>query len=116
MSEFGLAFNTQFQSNKPGFYALCPSKENTFQEIVALNALRTEKDLKSISLERKNEMQQLGVKFVEEQQMLSKLTMIQADNSLWRLFLWLSALFFAGEVVLLVLKYKNKQTNSVKTV
>ena len=61
-------------------------------------------------------MQQLGVKFVKEQQMLNKLTMIQADNSLWRLFLWLSALFFAGEVVLLVLKYKNKQTNSVKTV
>ena len=116
MSENGLAFNTQFQSNKPGYYALCPSKENKFKEIVALNALRTEKDLKSISLERKNEMQQLGVKFVKEQQMLNKLTMIQADNSLWRLFLWLSALFFAGEVVLLVLKYKNKQTNSVKTV
>jgi hypothetical protein len=116
MSEYGLSFNTQFQSNKPGYYALCPSKENKFNEIVALNALRTEKDLKSISLERKKEMQQLGVKFVEEQQMLNKLTMIQADNSLWRLFLWLSALFFAAEVVLLVLKYKNKQTNSVKTV
>ncbi len=116
MSEFGLAFNTQFQSNKPGYYDLCPSKENKFKETVALNSLRTESDLKSISLERKNEMQQLGVKFVEEQQMLNKLTMIQADNSLWRLFLWLSALFFAGEVVLLVLKYKNKQTNSVKTV
>ncbi len=115
MSEYGLAFNTQFQSNKPGYYGLCPSKENKFKEIVALNALRTEKDLKSISLERKKEMQQLGVKFVEEQQMLNKLTMIQADNSLWRLFLWLSALFFAVEVVLLVLKYKNKQTNSVKT-
>jgi hypothetical protein len=116
MCEYGLAFNTQFQSNKPGYYDLCPSKENKFKEIVALNALRTEKDLKSISLERKNEMQKLGVKFVEEQQMLNKLTMIQADNSLWRLFLWLSALFFAGEVVLLVLKYKIKQTNSVKTV
>ncbi len=116
MSEFGLAFNTQFQSNKPSYYDLCPSKGSKFKEIIALNALRTERDLKSISLERKNEMQQLGVKFVEEQQMLNKLTMIQADNSLWRLFLWLSALFFAGEVVLLVLKYKNKQTNSVKTV
>jgi hypothetical protein len=116
MSEFGLAFNTQFQTNKPGYYDLCPSKENNFRETVALNSLRTESELKSISLERKNEMQQLGVKFVEEQQMLNKLTIIQADNSLWRLFLWLSALFFAGEVVLLVLKYKNKQTNSVKTV
>jgi len=116
MSEFGLAFNTQFQTNKPGYYDLCPSKENNFKETVALNSLRTESELKSISLERKNEMQQLGVKFVEEQQMLNKLTIIQADNSLWRLFLWLSALFFAGEVVLLVLKYKNKQTNSVKTV
>jgi len=116
MSEFGLAFNTQFQTNKPGYYDLCPSKENNFKETVSLNSLRTESELKSISLERKNEMQQLGVKFVEEQQMLNKLTIIQADNSLWRLFLWLSALFFAGEVVLLVLKYKNKQKNSVKTV
>lgn len=116
MSEYGLAFNTQFQANKTGYYSLYPSKENKFKEIVALNALRTEKDLKLISLKRKNEMQQLGVKFVQEHQMLNKLTMIQADNSLWRLFLWLSAMFFTGEVVLLVLKYKNKQTNSVKTV
>ena len=115
MSEFGLAVNTQFQSNKPGYYALYPSKENKFNEILALNGLRTEKDLKIISLERKNEMQQLGVKFVEEHQMLNKLTMIQADNSLWRLFLWLSALFFAAEIILLVLKYKNKQTNSATT-
>lgn len=111
MTDKGLAVNTNFPSNILGFYALYPSNESSWKEWIGLNALRTEKDLKSISAERKSELQELGVKFVEEEKLLNKITMIQADNSLWKLFLWIAALFFALEIILLVLKYQNKKSN-----
>jgi preprotein translocase subunit SecG len=77
-----------------------------------LNARRTEKDLLPISGDLRTEIQDQGVKFVKNSSLNTKLIMAHTDNSLWKLFLWLSVLFFAVEIVLLYLKSKKSSTQS----
>ncbi len=104
-----IALNTNVPLKKSGYYKLYPSAQSKDFIEVALNSLRSEKDLKLVSTDIKNEIQNLGVKFVQNSSLQSKLMMVQSDQGLWKLFLWVSLLFFALEYVLLY--YKNKTKN-----
>jgi hypothetical protein len=107
-----IALNTNFQAKSPGYFQLYPNAKSKDFIDVALNARRTEKDLLPISNDVRTEIQDQGVKFVKNSSLNTKLIMAQTDNSLWKLFLWLSVLFFAVEIVLLYLKSKKSSTQS----
>lgn len=111
-NEQSIALNTNFQAKLPGFYQLFPTSKSSEFIDVALNAKRSEKDLLPISAALRTEIQDQGVKFVKNSSLNTKLIMVQTDNSLWKLFLWLSVLFLAVEVVLLYLKSKNSSNQS----
>ncbi len=96
---FGL--NTNLPLKKAGIYRLFPSADpKDFLEI-ALNALRSEKDLKPIEDEFRAKMQNLGVKFVKNSSLQSKFILVQTDQGIWKMCLWISLLFFVLEFILL---------------
>lgn len=103
-----IALNTNIPLKKSGFYKLYPSAQSSNYMEIALNSLRLEKDLKPVSKDLKNEMQNLGVKFVQNSSLQSKLMMVQSDQGLWKIFLWISLLFFTLEFALLYFKNKTK--------
>lgn len=107
-----LALNTNFPAKSPGFYQLYANAKSSDFIDVALNSRRSEKDLLPISDDLRTEIQDQGVKFVKNSSLNTKLIMAQTDNSLWKLFLWLSVLFFAVEIVLLYLKSQKSSIQS----
>lgn len=105
-----IGLNTNIPVKKSGFYQMYPFEKSTDKIEIALNSLRSEKDLLHATTDLKNEMQNLGVRFVKNSSLQSKLMMVQSDQGLWKLFLWISVLFFAIEFILLYLK------NNIKTI
>lgn len=103
-----IALNTNIPLKKSGYYKLYPSVQSSEHIEVAMNSMRTEKNLKSASTDLKNEIQNLGVRFVQNSSLQSKLMMVQSDQGLWKLCLWISLLFFTIEYALLYFKNKPK--------
>ncbi len=102
-----LGLNTHLPLKRAGVYQLyLNSNTNGFIEI-ALNSQRLEKDLKPIDEEFKAKMQNLGVKFVKNSSLQSKFIMVNTDQGIWKLCLWISLFFFALEFTLLF--YTNYQ-------
>lgn len=89
--------------SKAGFYTLKDKKENAQSELVALNYSRLESDPRSATEEQlKNLAEKTGIVWLRQDSAAAAAQVTSADSHLWRLFIWLAAISFALEVLLLV--------------
>lgn len=113
MGDFGKGIDAHFPAEKPGFYNLFQGTKNTNNQILSINSKRDEANLSDLNSEQMSQIQKLGITFVNGETAGGLFKLNQELNNSWRLFLCLSALFFAIEWILLYLKFNRSKSTLI---
>lgn len=100
----------------PGHYSIQNKSSSEITETVALNASRIESNPADVSEKMMTQLSaDYNIKWYNSGQMVNNVAKAVDDNSLWRLFIWLAASFFAFEVLLIVFWDKLFQSAQLST-
>ncbi|MBL7812961.1 MAG: BatA and WFA domain-containing protein [Bacteroidetes bacterium] len=104
--------------DKPGIYNLKSKEKAAVVRNIALNASRRESDPRQADAEVLQDWsKRSGAAFMKDSNAGLAGSVLQRNSDLWRLFIWLAAVFFATEVLLLVFWDKvNRNLNQKKVI